>query len=88
MSDGHTARLQLWPIPYVSTVCAVRQQETSFADAHAIAFAKESKKREGAGVNEPPGKKGKRACRLSAKCKRHLAFRAGTNEKDCPDGSH
>ena len=25
MSDGHTARLQLWPMPYVSTVCAVRQ---------------------------------------------------------------
>ena len=62
--------------------------ETSFADAHAIAFAKESKKREGAGVDEPPGKKGKRACRFGAKCKRHLAFRAGTNDKDCPDGSH
>jgi hypothetical protein len=26
MSVGHTARLQLWPMPYVSTVCAVRQQ--------------------------------------------------------------
>ncbi len=26
MSVGHTARLQLWPMPYVSTVYAVRQQ--------------------------------------------------------------
>jgi hypothetical protein len=61
---------------------------TSFADAHASAYAKENKKREGAVVGEPPGKKLKLVCRYGDKCKRHLAFRAGTNAKDCPDGSH
>jgi hypothetical protein len=61
---------------------------STFADAHANAYAKESKKREGAVVDEPPGKKNKLACRFGAKCKRHLAFEAGTNAKDCPDGSH
>jgi hypothetical protein len=61
---------------------------TTFADAHASAYAKENKKREGAGVGEPPGKKLKLVCRYGGKCKRHLAFRAGTNVKDRPDGSH
>ena len=60
----------------------------TFAEALAVARAKEDKKRPAAAAGEqaPPIKKGKRVCRFGAKCRRRAAFAAGGTEPDCPDG--
>jgi hypothetical protein len=59
----------------------------TFAEAHVVARAKESKKRPAAAVGEqaPPGKKGKKVCKYGGACRRRIAFAAGGAQPDCPD---
>ncbi len=59
----------------------------TFAEAHAVAHAKEDRKRPAAAVGEQalPGKKAKKVCKYGGECRRRLAFAAGGAQPDCPD---